>query len=56
MLRPPIGVGIQPPLKIRLEVGQRLEAHGEAHQALGDAGRGARLRARCGRAWCSPDG
>src|SRR5678815_2390895 len=44
MLRPPIGVGIQPPLKIRLEVGHRLEAHGDAHQAFADPGSGARLR------------
>src|SRR3954463_10164101 len=43
MLRPPIGVRVQPPLKIRLEVGHRLEAHGETHQAVGDTGRGARL-------------
>src|SRR5678816_4527667 len=43
MLRPPIGVGVQPALEIRLEVGHRLEAHGEAHQALGDPGRCARL-------------
>src|SRR6185295_451414 len=34
----------QPPLEVRLEVGQRLEAHREAHQALGDPRGGARLR------------
>src|SRR3954464_12563496 len=56
MLRPPIGVRVQPPLEIRLEVGPRLEAHGETHQAVGDPGRGARLGGKSCRAWCLPGG